>query len=213
MQPLKKHTGIVVPFERANIDTDAIVPKQFLKLIRKTGFGPHLFHEERYLANGEPDPAFILNQARYQGASILLAGANFGCGSSREHAVWAIRQYGFRVVIAPGFADIFFSNCFKNGLLAIQLPPDTCARLFDEARDPGTYSITVDLPAQTLTTSAVTRLGFDVNPSSKARLVGGLDEIAMSLRHAEEIRAFEAVRLGLAPWLTRTLNPEKEDVV
>jgi 3-isopropylmalate/(R)-2-methylmalate dehydratase small subunit len=214
MTPFTTHTGLVAPMDRENVDTDAIIPKQFLKSIQRTGFGPNLFDEWRYLDRGEPgqDPAtrrpnpdFVLNQPRYAGASVLLARANFGCGSSREHAPWALGQYGFRAIIAPSYADIFFNNCFKNGLLPIQLPERQVARLFDEvAAFPG-YRLTVDLPAQVVRAADGTELPFDVEPFRKYCLVNGFDDIALTLRHADTIRAFEAERLARMPWLANRL--------
>ena len=209
------HKGLVGPIDRENVDTDAIIPKQFLKSIRKTGFGPNLFDEWRYLDPGEPgqDPAsrkpnpdFILNQPRYRGASVLLAGKNFGCGSSREHAPWALQQYGFRALIAPSFADIFFNNCFKNGLLPIVLPQAQVAKLFDEvAAFPG-YELTIDLERQVIVKSQGEELPFDVQPFRKYCLLNGFDDIGLTLRQADKIRAFEAQRLATKPWLAHTLN-------
>jgi 3-isopropylmalate/(R)-2-methylmalate dehydratase small subunit len=213
MQALNVHQGLVAPMDRANVDTDAIIPKQFLKSIARSGFGPNLFDAWRYLDPGEPgqDPArrrpnpdFVLNQPRYQGASILLARANFGCGSSREHAPWALEQYGFRALIAPSFADIFFNNCFKNGLLPIQLPESQVARLFDEvAAFPG-YTLTVDLPRQVVVKPDGGELPFDVEPFRKQCLLNGWDDIGLTLRHADKIRLFEAERLANKPWLQHT---------
>jgi 3-isopropylmalate/(R)-2-methylmalate dehydratase small subunit len=208
------HQGLVAPIDRENVDTDAIIPKQFLKSIRKTGFGPNLFDEWRYLDPGEPgqDPAtrkpnpdFVLNLPRYQGASILLARKNFGCGSSREHAPWAIQQYGFRALIAPSYADIFYNNCFKNGLLPIVLPESQVAKLFDDvAAFPG-YSLTVDLQRQVVVKPQGEELAFDVQPFRKYCLLNGFDDIGLTLRHADKIRAFEAERLATKPWLAHTL--------
>jgi 3-isopropylmalate/(R)-2-methylmalate dehydratase small subunit len=210
MTPFSVHQGLVAPMDRDNVDTDAISPKQFLKSIARTGFGPNLFDEWRYLDKGEPgqDPAtrrpnpdFVLNQPRYQGASILLARRNFGCGSSREHAPWALQQFGFRALIAPSFADIFFNNCFKNGLLPIVLPESQVARLFDEvAAFPG-YRLTVDLPRQVIVQPDGTELPFEVEPFRKDCLINGWDDIGLTLRHADKIRAFEAERLVRMPWL------------
>jgi 3-isopropylmalate/(R)-2-methylmalate dehydratase small subunit len=207
------HRGVVAPLDRANVDTDAIIPKQFLKSIKRSGFGPNLFDEWRYLDRGEPgqdaaerrpNPGFVLNQPRYQGASILLTRENFGCGSSREHAPWAIDQYGFRALIAPSFADIFFNNCFKNGLLPIQLPPMTVAKLFDEVAAFNGYALTIDLPRQVIVKPDGSELAFDVQPFRKQCLVNGWDDIGLTLRHADKIRAFEAERLARQPWLART---------
>ncbi len=214
MQAFTQHQGLVVPIDRANVDTDAIIPKQFLKSIKKTGFGPNLFDEWRYLDAGEPgqDPAtrrpnpdFVLNQARYQGASILLARANFGCGSSREHAPWAIDQYGFRALIAPSFADIFFNNCFKNGLLPIVLPEHQVAQLFDEVAAFAGYQLTIDLPRQCVLKPDGTELPFEVQPFRKHCLLNGLDDIGLTLQHADKIRAFEAERLLKQPWLAQRI--------
>ncbi|MFB4203158.1 3-isopropylmalate dehydratase small subunit 1 [wastewater metagenome] len=210
MEPLKQIDGIVAPLDRANVDTDAIIPKQFLKSIKRTGFGPNLFDEWRYLDHGEPgqdhsqrplNPDFVLNQPRYEGASILLARRNFGCGSSREHAPWALFDYGFRVVIAPSFADIFFNNCTKNGILPVVLPEETVQKLFEEtAAEPG-YRLTVDLPSQTVTTPSGEGFGFDIDAFRRHALLNGLDEIGLTLEHADEIRAYEARRAREAPWL------------
>ncbi|MCX7893979.1 MAG: 3-isopropylmalate dehydratase small subunit [Burkholderiales bacterium] len=203
--------GLVAPLDRANVDTDAIIPKQFLKSIKRTGFGPNLFDAWRYLDTGEPgmdnakrplNPDFALNQPRYQGASILLARKNFGCGSSREHAPWALADYGFRALIAPSFADIFYNNCFKNGLLPIVLPEADVDRLFhDVAAFPG-FRLVIDLPAQTVAYADGSRtLGFEVDAFRKYCLVNGLDEIGLTLRHADKIKAFEDKRRREQPWL------------
>ncbi len=214
MTPFRLHTGLVAPMDRENVDTDAIIPKQFLKSIKKSGFGPNLFDEWRYLDHGEPgqDPAtrrpnpdFVLNQPRYKGASVLLARKNFGCGSSREHAPWALDQFGFRALIAPSYADIFYNNCFKNGLLPIQLPEHEVAHLFDEAAAFIGYALTVDLEKQTVIKPDGTTLPFDVQPFRKYCLLGGFDDIGLTLRHAEKIRAFEAERLLSKPWLAHTI--------
>ena len=214
MQKFTLHQGLVAPMDRENVDTDAIIPKQFLKSIRKTGFGPNLFDEWRYLDKGEPgqDPAsrkpnpdFVLNQPRYQGASILLARRNFGCGSSREHAPWAIDQFGFRAVIAPSFADIFFNNCFKNGLLPIQLPEATVDQLFNEvAAFPG-YQLTIDLERQVIVKAQGEEIPFDVQAFRKYCLINGLDDIGLTLRHKDKIAAFEKERLATKPWLAKTM--------
>jgi 3-isopropylmalate/(R)-2-methylmalate dehydratase small subunit len=213
MQKFTLLQGLVAPMDRANVDTDAIIPKQFLKSIRKTGFGPNLFDEWRYLDAGypgqdpssrKPNPDFVLNQPRYQGASILLARKNFGCGSSREHAPWAIDQFGFRCVIAPSFADIFFNNCFKNGLLPIVLPEAVVAQLFDEvAAFPG-YQLTVDLQRQVVVRPQGEEIPFEVQAFRKYCLLNGLDDIGLTLRHADKIKAFEAERLATKPWLAHT---------
>jgi 3-isopropylmalate/(R)-2-methylmalate dehydratase small subunit len=214
MTPFRTHKGVVAPLDRENVDTDAIIPKQFLKSIHRTGFGPNLFDEWRYLDHGEPgqDPAsrkpnpdFVLNQPRYKGASVLLARKNFGCGSSREHAPWAIGQYGFRALIAPSFADIFYNNCFKNGLLPIVLPESQVARLFDEVAAFVGYQLTIDLERQVVVKPDGAELAFDVQPFRKYCLLNGYDDIALTLRHADKIKAFEAERLRKMPWLAHTL--------
>ena len=200
--------------DRENVDTDAIIPKQFLKSIKKAGFGPNLFDEWRYLDAGEPgqDPAsrspnpdFVLNQPRYKGASILLARKNFGCGSSREHAPWALDQFGFRALIAPSFADIFFNNCFKNGLLPIQLPEHQVAELFDAAAAFIGFQLTIDLERQLVIKPDGSALSFEVQPFRKYCLLGGFDDIGLTLRHADKIRAFEVERLLRQPWLAHTV--------
>ena len=210
MQPFTEHTGLVAPLDRANVDTDAIIPKQFLKSIRRTGFGPYLFDEWRYLDRGEPgqdcsnrplNPAFVLNQERYRGATVLLARANFGCGSSREHAPWALLDYGFRALIAPSFADIFYNNCFKNGILPIVLPEDEVERLFREVQATPGYRLTVSLPEQAVATPAGAVLHFEVDSYRKHCLLNGLDEIGLTLQHAEAIRGYEVRRRQEAPWL------------
>lgn len=202
--------GLVAPLDRANVDTDAIIPKQFLKSIRRTGFGRYLFDEWRYLDQGRPDmdvagrplnPDFVLNQPRYRGASILLTQDNFGCGSSREHAPWALLDYGFRCIIAKGFADIFHGNCFKNGILPIVLPAKVVDDLMAAVKAEEGYRLTVDLPAQTITTPSGERIGFEVDPFRKHCLVEGLDDIDLTLRHLDAIRAYEARRREEAPWL------------
>ena len=213
MQKFTLLKGIVAPMDRANVDTDAIIPKQFLKSIRKTGFGPNLFDEWRYLDVGQPgvpesarkpNPDFVLNQPRYKGAKVLLARKNFGCGSSREHAPWAIDQYGFRCVIAPSFADIFFNNCFKNGLLPIVLPEAAVDLLFNEvAAFPG-YELTVDLERQVVVRPQGEEIPFEVQAFRKYCLLNGLDDIGLTLRHADKIKAYEAVRLATKPWLAHT---------
>ena len=220
MQKFTTHTGLVAPMDRENVDTDAIIPKQFLKSIHKTGFGVNLFDEWRYLDAGfpgqdptsrKPNPDFVLNQPRYQpgafgsaGASILLARKNFGCGSSREHAPWALDQYGFRCVIAPSFADIFFNNCFKNGLLPIVLPEAVVAKLFDElAAFPG-YTLTIDLDQQRVVKGDGEAIAFDVQAFRRYCLMNGFDDIGLTLLHADKIKAFEAERLATKPWLVNT---------
>jgi len=210
MEALIKVDGIVAPMDRANVDTDAIIPKQFLKSIKRSGFGPNLFDAWRYLDEGEPgmdnskrplNPDFVLNQARYQGAKILLARENFGCGSSREHAPWALQDYGFRVIIAPSFADIFFNNCFKNGVLPIVLDANKVDQLFGEVEASTGYSLSVDLPAQTITTPGGEVIGFEVDSFRKHCLINGLDDIGLTLQHADDIKAYEAKRRQEAPWL------------
>ena len=212
MEAFHKMRGRVVPLDRSNVDTDAIIPKQFLKSIKRTGFGPNLFDQWRYLDQGEPgqdcstrplNPEFVLNQPRYQGGTILLARKNFGCGSSREHAPWALLDYGFRVVIAPSFADIFFNNCFKNGILPIVLNENIIDDLFREVARQDGYELTVDLEAQTVTTPAGDSYAFAVDAFRKRCLLQGLDDIGLTLEHADDIRAYEQRRLEQAPWLFR----------
>jgi 3-isopropylmalate/(R)-2-methylmalate dehydratase small subunit len=212
MKAFTVHKGLVAPMDRANVDTDAIIPKQFLKSIQRSGFGPNLFDAWRYLDHGEPgqdprtrrpNPDFVLNQPRYAGASVLLCRENFGCGSSREHAPWAIEQYGFRALIAPSYADIFFNNCFKNGLLPIVLPATQVARLFDAVAAFSGYSLTIDLPRQVVVTADGAEWPFEVQPFRKQCLLNGWDDIGLTLRHADAIRAFEAERLAKRPWLAR----------
>jgi len=210
MQAFTTHKGLTAPMDRANVDTDLIIPKQFLKSIKRTGFGPNLFDELRYLDHGEPgmdnskrplNPDFVLNQPRYQGASILLARENFGCGSSREHAPWALMQYGFRAIIAPSYADIFFNNSFKNGLLPIILPEDQVAQLFDEVDATPGYQLEIDLQRQVVIKPDGTELSFDIEPFRKHCLLNGLDDIGLTLEKAEKIREFEAQRLARHHWL------------
>lgn len=210
MQAFTTHHGLVAPLDRENVDTDLIIPKQFLKSIKRTGFGPNLFDELRYLDHGEPgmdnskrplNPDFVLNQSRYQGASILLARKNFGCGSSREHAPWALSQYGFRAIIAPSYADIFFNNSFKNGLLPIILPELQVARLFDDVKAHVGYKLRIDLERQVVITEDGRELSFDIEPFRKHCLFHGLDDIALTLQKADMISAFEAERLARHPWL------------
>ena len=212
MQAFTTHQGLVAPLDRENVDTDLISPKQFLKSIKRTGFGPNLFDELRYLDHGEPgmdnsrrplNPDFVLNQSRYQGASVLLARKNFGCGSSREHAPWALQQFGFRVVIAPSFADIFFNNSFKNGLLPIVLPESRVARLFDEVKAFPGYALTINLEHQRVITADGEELPFEIDGYRKQSLLQGLDEIGQTLKHADMIRAFETERLARHPWLAK----------
>ena len=209
MQAFTVVEGLALPLDRANVDTDAIIPKQYLKSIKRSGFGPFLFDDWRYLDAGDldidpatrrPNPDFVLNQPRYKGASVLLARENFGCGSSREHAVWALSDYGFRAVIAPSFADIFFNNSFKTGFLPVALKPEEMDVLFSEAQTEG-YRLTLDLPAQTVHTPGGQSFSFDIDPFRKDCLVRGLDEIGLTLQQSETIRAYEARRKQEAPWL------------
>jgi 3-isopropylmalate/(R)-2-methylmalate dehydratase small subunit len=198
MQPFTTHTGLVATMDRANVDTDQIIPKQFLKRIERTGYGPFLFFDWRYLDDGQtPNPSFELNQPQAAGATILLARRNFGCGSSREHAVWAIENYGFRVVIAPSFADIFYNNCFKNGVLPIRLTEDQVEQLFQKAAGGG-YRLSVDLQACQISDAAGFSLPFAVDESRRHCLLNGLDDIALTLQHADKIAAFERSR-GVQP--------------
>ena len=215
MQKFTLHKGLVAPMDRANVDTDAIIPKQFLKSIRKTGFGPNLFDEWRYLDKGEPgipesdrkpNPDFVLNQPRYKGASILITRKNFGCGSSREHAPWAIDQYGFRAVIAPSFADIFFNNWFRNGLLPIVLPEATVDMLFNEVFAFPGYELTIDLERQVIVRPQGEEIPFEVQAFRKYCLLNGFDDIGLTLRQKDKIKAFEAERLATKPWLAHTAN-------
>ncbi|CAH2800959.1 MAG: 3-isopropylmalate dehydratase small subunit (EC [uncultured Paraburkholderia sp.] len=209
------HTGVVAPLDRENVDTDAIIPKQFLKSIKRTGFGPNAFDEWRYLDHGEPgqdnskrplNPDFVLNQRRYQGASVLLARKNFGCGSSREHAPWALQQYGFRAIIAPSFADIFYNNCFKNGLLPIVLSEQQVDHLFNETYTFNGFQLTIDLEAQVVRTSdGATEYPFEVAAFRKYCLLNGFDDIGLTLRHADKIRQFEAERIAKQLWLAHRI--------
>lgn len=210
MQSFSVEQGIVIPLDRPNVDTDAIIPKQFLKSIQRSGFGPNLFDEWRYMDLGEPGKScenrplnseFVLNQPRYQGGTILLARENFGCGSSREHAVWALDDFGIRVVIAPSFADIFFSNTSKNGILAIKLDEDVVDSLFKAVEANSGYELIVDLPNQTITTPSNDVINFDVDPFKKHCLLNGLDDIGLTLQHADEISQYELKRKQEAPWL------------
>jgi 3-isopropylmalate/(R)-2-methylmalate dehydratase small subunit len=215
---MKKFTlldGLVAPLDRANVDTDAIIPKQFLKSIKRTGFGPNLFDEWRYLDQGEPgrdnstrplNPDFVLNHSRYQGASVLLARKNFGCGSSREHAPWALEQYGFRAVIAPSFADIFFNNCYKNGLLPIVLPETEIDKLFDEVKAFPGYKLVVDLAQQTVATANGSKLlHFEIDSFRKHCMINGLDDIGLTLQQADAIHHFEERHIARFPWLANTI--------
>jgi 3-isopropylmalate/(R)-2-methylmalate dehydratase small subunit len=214
MEKFITQKGLVLPLDRDNVDTDAIIPKQFLKRISKSGFGANLFDEWRYLDRGEadslpesrtPNPDFVMNQPRYAGASVLITRKNFGCGSSREHAPWALQQYGFRAIIAPSFADIFFNNCFKNGVLPIVLPESQVAQLFNEAFAFVGYSLTVDLPRQVVVKPDGTELPFDIQPFRKHCLINGLDDIGLTLVHKDKIAAFEAQRLLQQPWLAASM--------
>lgn len=210
MRAFSQHNGICMPLDRPNVDTDAIIPKQFLKSIKRSGFGVNLFDEWRYLDHGEPgqdvatrqiNPDFVLNQPRYAGASVLLARDNFGCGSSREHAPWALEDYGFRSVIAPSFADIFYNNCFKNGLLPIVLDADVVEQLFKEAADAEGYALALDLDAQSVTTPSGEKFDFTIDAFRKHCLLHGLDDIGLTLQHVDAIKAFEAKHRAGAPWL------------
>ncbi len=221
MQAFTVHKGLVAPMDRANVDTDAIIPKQFLKSIKRSGFGPNLFDQWRYLDKGEPgqehvqrrlNPDFVLNQPRYlpgpagsPGASILLTRKNFGCGSSREHAPWALQQYGFRALISPSYADIFFNNCFKNGILPIVLPENEVGALFDAVHGFVGYQLTIDLPRQVVVRPDGSELAFEVQAFRKHCLVNGFDDIGLTLRHADKIKAFEAERLARMPWLNQRM--------
>ncbi len=210
MKPFITHTGIAVPLDRANIDTDAIIPKQFLKLIKKTGFGPHLFDEWRYLDHGEPgmdltqrkkNPDFVLNQARYEKATILITRENFGCGSSREHAPWALEDYGFKTILAPSFADIFHSNCFKNGLLPIVLHSEIISQLFKSVAAKKGYTLTIDLENQCIILPSNEKISFEVDAYRKHCLMSGLDDIGLTMQHSENIEAFEKTYYQKNSWL------------
>jgi 3-isopropylmalate/(R)-2-methylmalate dehydratase small subunit len=212
MEKFTVHTGLVAPLDRENVDTDAIIPKQFLKSIKRTGFGPHLFDAWRYLDIGEPgmdlskrkpNPDFVLNKPQYEGASILIARKNFGCGSSREHAPWALQQYGFKAVIAPSYADIFFNNSFKNGFLPIVLKAEEIDQLFSEEAATKGYKVTIDLERQTVTPAkaGAQSFRFDIDPTRKQNLLNGLDEIGLTLKHADEIKAYEEKRKQSEPWI------------
>jgi 3-isopropylmalate/(R)-2-methylmalate dehydratase small subunit len=215
MDKFTLHTGLVAPLDRENVDTDAIIAKQFLKSIKRTGFGPNAFDEWRYLDHGEPgmdnskrplNPDFVLNQPRYQGASVLLARQNFGCGSSREHAPWALQQYGFRALIAPSFADIFYNNCFKNGLLPIVLSEQQVDHLFNETNAFNGFQLTIDLDQQVVRkTDGSAEYKFEVDAFRKYRLLNGFDDIGLTLRQSDKIRQFEAERLTQQPWLNNRL--------
>jgi 3-isopropylmalate/(R)-2-methylmalate dehydratase small subunit len=191
MNPFRKHTGLVAPLDRANVDTDQIIPKQFLKRIERTGFGEFLFYDWRYMAEGEPNPDFVLNEPRYQGASILVADKNFGCGSSREHAPWALAEFGFQVIIAPSFADIFANNCFKNGMLPITLTAEQVQTIMRRAQQQEGYELTVDLERQTIEDSQGLSILFVVSEFQRYCLLEGLDDIGLTLRHEDAITAYE----------------------
>ncbi len=208
MRAFTKIDALVAPLDRANVDTDAIIPKQFLKSIRRAGFGPFLFDEWRYMDHGEPDmdctnrpinPDFVLNKPEYKGAELLLTRENFGCGSSREHAPWALEDFGFRAIIAPSFADIFYNNCFKNGILPIVLDSAIVDELFNELTED--YRLTVDLETQKIVTPSGREIAFEVDANRKFRLLNGLDDIALTLQHADQIHAYETERAKRAPWL------------
>jgi 3-isopropylmalate/(R)-2-methylmalate dehydratase small subunit len=210
MEKFVRKEGLVAPMDRANVDTDAVIPKQYLKSIKRTGYGPNLFDEWRYLDHGEPgmdhskrplNPDFVLNQPRYRGATVLIARENFGCGSSREHAPWALLQYGFQTVIAPSFADIFYNNSLKNGLLLIRLDEKIVDQLFREAAGAEGYRLAVDLEGQTVTTPSGQGFKFDIDPFTKQRLLNGLDEIGLTLEHAGKIKSFEQQHRERQPWL------------
>lgn len=210
MEKFVQHEGLVAPLDRVNVDTDQIIPKQFLKSIKRTGFGPNLFDEWRYLDQGYPgqdnskrplNPDFVLNQARYKGASILLTRRNFGCGSSREHAPWALLDYGFKVILAPSFADIFFNNCFKNGMLPIVLPEEEIQQLFEEVEANPGYTLQVDLPEQVVVRPDGSKIPFEVDAFRKHCLINGLDDIGLTLQETDAIKAYEAKRQAAEPWV------------
>ena len=201
MQPFTKHTGLVAPMDRVNVDTDQMVPKQFLKLLTREGYGRILFYDWRYLPGEKPNPDFVLNRPRYKGASVLLARANFGCGSSREHAPWAILDYGIRAILAPSYADIFYNNCFKNGILPVKVTPEDLAKLMDDAERGANATLTVDLEAQEIRGPDGGVVTFDIDPFRKHCLLNGLDDIGLTLQHVDEIKAYEARRKAEVPWL------------
>jgi 3-isopropylmalate/(R)-2-methylmalate dehydratase small subunit len=206
MDAFTKLTGVAAPLPMANVDTDKIIPARFLKTIKRTGLGKNLFDTLRFTPDGAERPDFVLNQEPWRNAEVLVAGPNFGCGSSREHAPWALEDYGFRVIVAPSFADIFFNNCFKNGVLPIALPESDVDWLFHEVQAFPGFELVVDLPGQALTTAdGARRFAFEVDAFRKYCLVNGFDEIGLTLRHADRIRAFEAERLAAKPWLAQTL--------
>lgn len=215
MEAFTIHKGLVAPLDRANVDTDLIIPKQFLKSIKRTGFGPNLFDAVRYLDHGEPgmdnskrplNPDFVLNKERYQGVSILLTRENFGCGSSREHAPWALMQYGFKAIIAPSFADIFFNNSFKNGLLPIVLSEEEVSKLFTEVEANPGYELSIDLDKQEVTSPSSDVYRFEIDSFRKYCLLNGLDDIGLTLREADKIKAYEAKRLAEKPWLAKVVS-------
>src|SRR5258706_14931906 len=210
MEAFRQHAGLVAPLDRANVDTDAIIPKQFLKSIKRSGFGPNLFDEWRYMDHGEPgmdnsrrplNPNFVLNQERYRGATVLLARKNFGCGSSREHAPWALQQYGFKAIVAPSFADIFFNNCWKNGLLPIVLGEAEVDHLFNAALATLGMKLNIDLERQVVEVPGAETYKFEVEAHRKQSLLSGWDEIGLTLRHVDKIRAYEAARATREPWI------------
>ena len=206
MQPFTTHTGLVAPLDRVDVDTDQIIPKQFLKSISRTGFEAGLFFDWRFRPDGSPVQDFVLNKPEYQDASVLISGRNFGSGSSREHAPWALQQYGFRALIAPSFADIFFNNTFKNGVLPIVLPEATVAQLFDEVSAFPGYELTIDLDRQVVLKAQGDPIPFDVQPFRRYCLMNGFDDIGLTLRQSDKIKAYESERLATKPWLTHTLQ-------
>ena len=206
MNPFRVHTGLVVPLDRPDVDTDQIIPKQFLKRVERTGFGQFLFYDWRFLADGQPDSSFPLNEPRYRGASILIAGKNFGCGSSREHAPWALADYGFRAIIAPSFADIFANNCLKNGLLPVILPNDRVAKLMRQAKDIGNYKLTVDLEQKVVRDDHGFSASFEIGDFQRQCLLEGLDDIGLTLKHEAEIAAYEMNR---PRWMTSSKSSEQ----
>ena len=201
MIPFSKHTGLVMPMDRVNVDTDQMVPKQFLKALTREGFGKALFYDWRYLPGEKPNPEFVLNKPRYKGASVLLARANFGCGSSREHAPWAILDYGFRVIIAPSYADIFYNNCFKNGILPVTLTDEQVDELFRRVEAKEGYTLTATLETQVVTDDSGLRYSFQIDPFRRECLLNGWDDIGLTLRHEKDISAFEAQRKQSQPWV------------
>src|SRR5262252_2814539 len=199
MEPVTRHTGLVAPLDRVDVDTDQIIPKQFLKSISRTGFDAGLFYDWRLRPDGTPNPDFVLNKPQFQGASILVSGRNFGSGSSREHAPWALQQYGFRAVIAPSFGDIFRNNCYQNGLLPVALPENLVRQLLDRAEDEAGYTVTIDLEHQTVADARDTLANFDIDPNVKHRLLNGFDDIGLTLQHVDDIEAFEQRRPDILP--------------